>query len=45
MDSFRGGKWPELMAGAVLFTLPIVLLFFFAQRTFVQGIATSGSKN
>jgi multiple sugar transport system permease protein len=45
MDSFRGGKWPELMAGAVLFTLPIVLLFFFAQKTFVRGIATSGSKN
>ena len=33
-----------LMAAAVLFTLPIVLLFFFAQRTFIRGIATSGLK-
>jgi ABC-type glycerol-3-phosphate transport system permease component len=45
MASLYGGRWPELMAGAVLFTIPIVLLFFFAQKTFVQGIATSGSKN
>jgi multiple sugar transport system permease protein len=33
-----------LMAAAVLFTLPIVLLFFFAQRTFIRGIATTGLK-
>ena len=33
-----------LMAAAVLFTLPIVLLFFFTQRTFLRGIATSGLK-
>jgi multiple sugar transport system permease protein len=45
MASFYGGKWPQLMAAATLFTLPIVLLFFFAQKTFVRGIATSGSKN
>jgi multiple sugar transport system permease protein len=32
------------MAAAVLFTLPIVLLFLFAQRTFIRGIATSGLK-
>jgi multiple sugar transport system permease protein len=33
-----------LMAAAVLFTLPIVILFFFTQRTFLRGIATSGLK-
>jgi len=33
-----------LMAAAVLFTLPIVVLFFFTQRTFLRGIATSGLK-
>ena len=33
-----------LMAASVLFTLPIVILFFFAQRTFIRGIATTGSK-
>ncbi len=45
MASFYGGKWAELMAAATLFTLPAILLFFFAQRTFIQGIATTGSKN
>ena len=33
-----------LMAAAVLFTLPIVALFFFSQRTFLKGIATTGLK-
>lgn len=41
----NGGQWTMLMAGATLFTLPMIALFFFAQRTFIQGIATSGSKN
>ncbi len=43
--SAYGGQWSQLMAAATLFTLPIVLLFFFAQRTFIQGIATTGGKN
>jgi ABC-type maltose transport system permease subunit len=33
-----------LMAAAVLSTLPLILLFFSAQRYFVQGIALSGIK-
>jgi multiple sugar transport system permease protein len=33
-----------LMAGAVLFTLPIIVLFFLTQRTFLKGIATTGLK-
>ncbi len=33
-----------LLAAAVLFTLPMVLLFFFAQRMFIRGIATTGLK-
>lgn len=33
-----------LMAAAVLFTLPIVVLFFLMQRTFLKGIATTGLK-
>ena len=33
-----------LMAAAVLFTLPVVVLFFFAQKTFLKGIATTGVK-
>lgn len=34
-----------LMAAAVLFTLPIVILFFLTQRTFLRGIATTGLKS
>jgi multiple sugar transport system permease protein len=33
-----------LMAGAVIATLPIVILFFAAQKYFVQGIVTTGIK-
>ncbi|MGI9427814.1 MAG: carbohydrate ABC transporter permease [Bythopirellula sp.] len=33
-----------LMAAAVMFTLPVVLLFIAAQRAFVRGIATTGLK-
>jgi multiple sugar transport system permease protein len=33
-----------LLAAAVLFTLPMVLLFLLAQQTFVRGIATTGLK-
>jgi multiple sugar transport system permease protein len=37
-------EWGQLMAASVLLTLPIILLFFFAQRTFVQGITLTGIK-
>jgi multiple sugar transport system permease protein len=43
--SSYGGKWAELMAAATLFTLPIIVLFFFAQKTFIQGVATTGGRN
>ncbi len=33
-----------LMAAATMFTLPIVVLFFLTQRTFLKGIATTGLK-
>lgn len=36
--------WMQLMAASVMFIIPIVLLFFFAQKTFIQGIATTGGK-
>ena len=43
MSSY-GGKWAQLMAGACVFTIPIILLFFLAQKTFIQGISTTGAK-
>ena len=39
------GKWAQLMAAATLFTIPIIILFFFAQKTFIQGVATTGGRN
>ena len=43
--STHGGEWASLMADSTLFILPIVILFFCTQKTFVSGIATTGSKN
>ncbi len=37
-------NWMQLMAASLMFVLPIVILFFFAQKTFIQGIATTGGK-
>jgi multiple sugar transport system permease protein len=37
-------RWDLWMAGSVLMTLPILLLFFAGQRFFIQGIATTGLK-
>lgn len=39
-----GSEWHLLMAASVLLVLPIVLLFFLAQKTFIQGISTTGVK-
>jgi len=38
----HSSEWSWLMAAAVLFTLPLIILFFFTQKTFIQGIVTSG---
>lgn len=38
-------EWGSLMAGSVVATLPILLVFFFAQKYFIQGIALSGLKD
>ncbi|MEK8024068.1 MAG: carbohydrate ABC transporter permease [Candidatus Hydrogenedentota bacterium] len=44
-QSRAGGiEWHFLMAACVLTILPIIALFFAAQKTFVQGIAMSGMK-
>lgn len=42
--SSYGDQTNLLLAAAVLFTLPIIVLFFLAQRTFIQGISTTGIK-
>ncbi len=37
-------SYPYLMAVSTLITIPILLLFFFAQRTFIEGISLTGLK-
>lgn len=45
IDSTGGTtNWNEVLAMSVLAVLPPVLIFFFAQRYFVEGIATTGLK-
>jgi multiple sugar transport system permease protein len=36
--------WNQLMAASVLVILPVLVLFFIAQKTFIEGIATTGMK-
>ena len=43
-QSQRSMVWNQLMAASVIFTVPIVIAFFFAQKTFIQGIKLTGSK-
>jgi ABC-type glycerol-3-phosphate transport system permease component len=42
--SVMNTRWDLLMAASTAMILPIILLFFFAQRYFVEGIVLSGLK-
>ncbi|GIN85068.1 sugar ABC transporter permease [Heyndrickxia sporothermodurans] len=37
-------EWELLMAASTLFTVPIIILYFFVQRQFIQGITLTGFK-
>jgi len=37
-------EWGPMMAVSVVVTLPLIVLFFFTQRTFVKGITMTGVK-
>jgi ABC-type glycerol-3-phosphate transport system permease component len=39
-----GTEWHYLMAASTLVALPIILLFFFTQKTFIEGISMTGIK-
>lgn len=39
-----GTAWNLLMAASVMVVLPVIVLFFFAQKQFIQGIAATGLK-
>lgn len=45
LQGFYGdGNWAVLMAGAVIAALPMVVIFVFAQKHFIEGIALTGLK-
>ncbi|MGD2146035.1 MAG: carbohydrate ABC transporter permease [Anaerolineae bacterium] len=37
-------QWAYLMAASLTVTLPIILVFFLAQKTFIEGITLTGTK-
>lgn len=39
-----GGKFTVLMAGALISILPLIIVFFIAQKQFIEGISLSGVK-
>lgn len=43
-NSLHVQQWHLLMAGSVLVTLPLVVMFFLGQRYFVKGLAITGLK-
>lgn len=44
MDTSEAANWSGILAMAVVSMLPCILLFFSAQKYFVEGISTSGLK-
>lgn len=44
IDSDANVQWGQIMAMAFVSVLPLIILFFVAQKYFVEGIATSGLK-
>ncbi|MCG8512068.1 MAG: carbohydrate ABC transporter permease [Rhodospirillales bacterium] len=37
-------SWPVRMAAATILTAPLIVVFFFAQRAFIRGVAMTGIK-
>ena len=44
LEGGMANNWPPLMATVVLATIPILILYLFFQRYFVEGVAASGVK-
>ncbi len=40
----HGAQWNLLMAAATVVTLPLIVVFFFAQKQFIEGITLTGMK-
>ena len=47
LSSFRGVhhvNWNLTMAAALIFMIPVIMIFFLAQRVFIEGITLTGVK-
>jgi len=44
LRSAHTAEWGMLMAASTMMTLPVILLFFFTQRYFIQGVTLTGMK-
>jgi multiple sugar transport system permease protein len=47
LDAFQGQHHVEynmIMAASVMFMIPVIILFFLAQRVFIEGVTLTGSK-
>jgi multiple sugar transport system permease protein len=47
LSLFRGAynvQWAFLMASSLVVTLPVIVLFFVAQRAFIEGVGFTGTK-
>lgn len=40
----QGADWTMIMAGNMLMTLPVIVIFFMCQRYFIQGMTMTGMK-
>jgi multiple sugar transport system permease protein len=43
-DQYTGTPWNQMMAASLLTMLPCLVVFFFGQRTFIQGAVLAGIK-
>lgn len=44
LQTMLGSNYGMLMAGSIIMTMPVIAVFFFAQKYFVQGITLTGMK-
>ena len=44
LDTAAQVQWDKVMAMSMISILPLIILFFFAQKYFVEGISTTGLK-
>lgn len=42
--SQHGAEWQKLMAASTIMISPVIVIFFLAQRTFIEGISLTGLK-